>query len=411
MQYITEELRTPVAGEYDVIVVGGGPSGSAAAISAARKGMKTLLLEKTQCLGGMWTSGFINPLFDCENKSGLLAEIIGELKKDDAWGGFWNKSFNYEYMKALLERLSREAGVEVLYDTRYSRPITEAGAIRGVIAENIGGRKAYLGKVVIDASADAAVAYDCGVKCFIGEDGFESCQSMTMMFVVGNVPHKYKEGLMLYEVLEKAFEKQGKGRHSPFRVPYMIPAPNADFAVIQLTHVHGKDPLDAESMTQAVIEGRKQVLECFEALKFYDDDFRDLVLITSAPQMGVRESRRIEGEYTIKAQDLLDGLIPEDSVTVATFGIDIHDSKNTEQHVAHTEPYGIPYRAMLPKGIDGLIVAGKTISGDHVAMASYRVTGDCCAMGEAAGYAAAYAVKNHKSVKEITAKEFLEKPI
>ena len=118
MEMISEQLQTPVRGTYDVIVSGGGPSGCAAAIAAARAGASVLLVERQNCLGGMWTSGFVNPLFDAANKGGLLAELIGDLKKADAWGGFWNISFHYEYMKTLLEQKCMEAGVTLLYETQ-----------------------------------------------------------------------------------------------------------------------------------------------------------------------------------------------------------------------------------------------------------------------------------------------------
>lgn len=123
--------------------------------------------------------------------------------------------------------------------------------------------------------------------------------------------------------------------------------------------------------------------------------------------LGVRESRRIEGEYTLDTDDLLEGRMPEDSVTTAAFNIDIHEPNAIGQQNRQVKPYGIPYRCMLPKGVENLLVAGRSISGTHVAMASYRVTADCAAMGEAAGKAAAYAVKTGKTVRNISPKEFL----
>ena len=111
--FITEKLETKVYGEYDVIVVGAGPAGCAAAISAARNGMKTLIIDKFNCLGGMWTTGFMNPLFDYGNKGGILKELIDEHKEAKTWGGFWNMSFNYEFMKHFLDVKMKEAGAEV----------------------------------------------------------------------------------------------------------------------------------------------------------------------------------------------------------------------------------------------------------------------------------------------------------
>ena len=119
MAYINESLKTSIYGTYDVVVVGGGPAGCGAAIACGRSGLKTLLIERFNCLGGAWTTGFMNPFFDGIGKTGLVAELIDELKTKNQWGGFWNISFNYEYMKHILEQMVRQAGVEVLYNTPF----------------------------------------------------------------------------------------------------------------------------------------------------------------------------------------------------------------------------------------------------------------------------------------------------
>lgn len=400
MKFMEETLQTRVGNAYDVIVAGGGPSGCAAAIAAARAGSRVLLVENQGCLGGMWTAGFVNPLFDNKNKGGLLAEWIEDLKSHGAWGGFWDISFHYEYMKELLERKCLEAGVTVLLDTRYTGVKTEGNRVCGVFTDSIDGRVYYPAGVVVDATGDAAVAADAGAEWVLGDDN-QSCQAMTLMFLVGNIPEKYRDGLNLHDVLFRAYERQGQNRKMPFEKPFLIPVPNADFGVVQLTHMRGFSPLSAEQRSLALVEGRKQVLEIFELLREYDEDFKSLMLLQTAPLLGVRESRRIVGEYCLTEEDLMNGAQFEDGITTATFGIDIHDADSTNQTCRGVKPYQIPYRCLIPRGIEGLLVAGKTISGTHVAMASYRVTGDCCAMGEAAGKAASYAVLNHVSVREV----------
>ncbi|MBP3703987.1 MAG: FAD-dependent oxidoreductase [Clostridia bacterium] len=389
-------------GKYDVIVVGGGPSGTPAAIAAARAGAKVLVIEAQNALGGMWAGGYMNPLFDGQNKKGIMAELISNLKAHNAWGGFWGISFNFEYMKTLLEQKCRDAGVAVLYDTHYIGVETVDNKVVGVYASNIEGLLYFEADVVIDASGDAKVAADAGAQWQIGEDGdYSKCQSMTLMFMVSGIPEKYRDGLMLREVAEAAFEKEGKGHELPFKVPYLIPAPNADFANVQLTHMRGYDPLDAADRTKAVMEGRRQMMEVFEALKNYDEDFKELSLVQSAPLLGVRESRRIVGEYTLNEQDLINGAKFPDGVCTCSFNIDIHNAQSTEQSCQKVQPYQIPFRCLIPKGVEGLLVAGRTISGTHIAMASYRVTGNCCAMGEAAGKAAAYAAAHKVSVRAV----------
>lgn len=396
MEMISEQLQTPVRGKYDVIV-----SGCAAAISAARAGASVFLVEQQNCLGGMWTSGFVNPLFDAGNKSGLIAEIIEDLKKADAWGGFWNISFHYEYMKTLLEKKCVEAGVTLLYETQCVGALRSGNRVTGILTESIDGRSAYFGSIMVDASGDGALAADAGACIHFGDAKTHQCQAMTLMFLVGNIPKKYRDGLMMHDVLVAAYEKEGLGRSTPFQVPYLIPVPNANFGVVQLTHMRGYSALSTAQRTQAVMEGRKQMIEIYELLRQYDPDFKDWELLQSAPILGVRESRRIEGEYMLTDDDLQSGAQFHDGVCTVTFGIDIHDESRTNQTCCRVKPYQIPYRCMIPKGLEGLLVAGKTISGTRRAMASYRVTGDCCAMGEAAGKAAAYAAAHYGLVRNV----------
>lgn len=387
---------------YDVIITGAGPSGVSAAISAGRLGAKVLLIEQENCLGGMWTSGFMNPLFDYKRKDGLIIEIIKKLKEKDSWGGMWNASFTFETMKSILEEMCLQANVDILFETKYIGCKSEEKEVKEVYVSNIEGITSYSAKYFIDASGDASLAYDAGVKCFVGEnEDYKTCQAMTLMFLVSGVPEKYKEGKIIFEAVEKAFEKEGKGHKLNFDKPFIIPAPGKDFANVQLTHMKGYNPLSQKDRTKAIIDGRNQLMTVFEALKKYDDDFKNLSLVSSAPLLGVRESRRIEGEYTINENDLMNGSKFDDGITTVTFNVDIHPAAGEEQDCREVTPYQIPFRSMIPKGFKNLLVCGRTISGTHIAMASYRVTGNCSAMGEACGKAIAYAVKNNVEIREV----------
>lgn len=406
MKTISEQLSTPVGGEFDVIVCGGGPAGVCAAVAAGRAGASVLLVEKMNCLGGMWTSGFVNPLFDQENKGGLIREIVDRLSKKQAWGGFRHISFNYEYMKCILDDLCREAGVKVLFNTTFARALVEDSTVKGIVCEHIGGRVAYLSKTVIDCTGDAAVAASAGVEFDMGDDKGD-CQAMTLMFLLSNIPQKYNNevGLMMTPVIEAAFEKQGEGKHTPFAFPVLIPNPNSRFANVQMTHMYGANPLSAEDISRAIGEGRQQMLEVVEALKEYDPDFKDTDLVFSAPSLGVRESRRIKGEYTVTLDDLIKGATFDDAIAFSAFNIDIHNADDTGQNLLVVPRYEIPYRALIPKGIEGLLVAGRCISGTHEAMASYRVTGPCAQMGEAAGYACAQSAKTGTPLRKVDVSE------
>ena len=397
---IHENLTTPVLGEYDAVVVGAGPAGCGAALALGRAGMKTLLIEKFNCLGGAWTTGFMNPFFDCHAKIGIVQELVEELKAAGQFGGFWNISFNYEYMKAILEKKMQAANVEVLYNTTFSRTLTEGKSVYGVVAENIEGRFAVLAKTVVDCTGDGSVAASAGCPFELGVDGdYKECQAMTLMFLVGNIPEKYKDGLMLYEKLNAVYEKAGK--QIPFRVPYLIPVPNSHFGVIQFTHMYEYNPLCAKDLTQATMEGRQQLIDAFEFLTKYDEEFKDLELITSSSVLGVRESRRIIGEYRMSTDDILTGASFDDAVAYVTFGADLHTKSNKGQNCFQVQPYQIPMRALIPKGYKGIVVAGRCISGSREAMASYRVTGNCAQMGENAGYYIAEAIKKNMDILDV----------
>ena len=396
--------------KYDIIIIGSGPAGVTAAISAGRNGAKVLIIEQENCLGGMWTSGYMNPLFDYARKDGILIEIIDELKKRNAWGGFWGKSFTFETMKIILEKMCIKANADILYETRYIGCDTENGEIKGVYVSNIDGIVRYSSKFYIDASGDASLAYDSGVNCFVGEnDDYKKCQAMTLMFLVSGIPDKYKDGGKIFDIVDAAFKKEGKGNKLNFDKPFLIPAPGNGFANVQLTHMKEYNPLSQSDRTKAIIDGRRQLTDVFNALKNFDDDFKDLSLVSSAPLLGVRESRRIEGEYTITDDDLINGTKFDDGVTTVTFNVDIHSSSGDEQICRKVTPYQIPLRAMIPKGINNLLVCGRCISGTHIAMASYRVTGNCSAMGEACGKVLAYASKNNVGIKQVP-KEVYYKP-
>ena len=405
MNTIREALETPIAGTYDVIVCGGGPAGSYAAIAAARAGAKTLLIERMNSLGGMSTSGYVNPLFDQEGKGGLTREVIDCLTARGAWGGFRHISFQYEQMKQLLETKFLEAGGHLLYNTTFTRALKEGNRVTGVVTESVEGRRAHMGKVVIDATGDAWVAASAGAEWDMGDENGK-VQAMTLMFLIANIPEKYNvtEGLMMQDVLRAAYEKESKGRHAPFAFPVIIPIPHTRIACVQLTHMYDKNPLDAADITAAIVEGREQMLDVFSLLKTYDPDFKDTDLVNAAPLLGVRESRRVRGEYTLTVEDLMTGRVFEDAIASSAFNIDIHHADDNAQHTVDVPCYQIPYRCLVPVGLEGLLVAGRCISGTHEAQASYRVTGDCSEMGEAAGLAAAEAAAKGIGVREVDVK-------
>lgn len=404
---VLENNEIEVLGEYDALVIGGGPAGIAAALSAARHGLRVMLFESYGFLGGMWTMGMVNPFFDSENKGGICAELVDLIDSLEmsAQNGPNMWCFDIETMKVVLDRLIRKAGVDVLFHTNFSAPILDGKTIRGVIVENKGGRSAYLGKIVIDCTGDGDVAARCGAPYEVGDEN-GIAQPMTLMFRMSNMdyiqdyyafPH-YQDNELIH-MIDRAMEREGITDY-PFnyRRPCVLRMPGAHTAICQSTHIREKSALDPYELTAAEFEGREEVQSLVALLRRFLPQFKNVQLDATGPHIGIRESRRILGEYYLTEDDIQRSAHFEDGICTATFWIDIHQSSGKDQNhqkgSALTPHYQIPYRSLVPREIDNLLVAGRCISGSFKAHASYRVTGNCVAMGQAAGVAARLCVED-----------------
>lgn len=409
-----EQNRVPILGEYDVLVIGGGPAGIAAALSSARNGMKVLLFEGYGFLGGMWTAGMVNPFFDCENKGGICAELVERI---DALGmsvmnGPQMWCFDVETMKIVLDKMLMEAHVDILFHTMFSAPILEEGKVRGVIVENKGGRSAYLGKVVIDCTGDGDVAARAGAPYEIGDEKGQ-VQPMTLMFRMSNIDYiqdyytyRHYEDNELIHILDRALERAGiKDYPFNYRRPCVLQMPGSHTAICQSTHIRNKLSINPDELTAAEIEGRQEVQSLIGLLRTYLPQFKNVQLDCTGPHIGIRESRRIMGEYRLTEEDVCESRQFDDGICTATFWIDIHQNEGVDQNEQQgpklTPRYQIPYRCLVPLRIDNILVAGRCISGSFAAHASYRVTGNCVAMGQAAGIAAALCVRQGISPREV----------
>ncbi|MBM3842728.1 MAG: FAD-dependent oxidoreductase [Verrucomicrobia bacterium] len=392
--------RTPVVADVDVLVVGGGPAGVAATLAAAQSGARTLCLERHGMLGGVWTAGLLNPLFDAFGKGWIVQALIDRLIAAQAWRKWnWTHTFDTEAMKLVLEEMFTEARAEWWYYTTCVDAIVEAGRIRGVVVESKSGREAVLAKVVIDCSGDGDLVARAGAGFDLGRQSDGLCQPMTLMFEVdglGAFPEQ-QSSEVLYDHLQEAMARVGKVE-LPFgrakNVPWIIHLPQAGSGAVQATHVYRVNALDSRALTQATVEARRQAHELVKVLRA-TPHLQDLRIRQTAAAIGVREARRIRGRYCLGSEDITAGRRFADGVTFGTFPVDVHevnpDDKVRSSRISSTQPYEIPYRCLLPLGLEGVLVAGRCISGTHEAHASYRVTGTCMGMGQAAGLAAAMA--------------------
>ena len=401
MDYITEQLKTPVKGEYDLIVVGGGPAGIGAAITAGRKGLKTLLIERYGFLGGSWTAAFVNPFFDTANKTGLVQELTSDLRKENAFGYFWNITYDFETMKRLLDQKIREAGVQVLFHTEFETAVMQQNTVQGVVVHNKGGRMAFLAKYVLDCTGDGDVAVSAGAEYIFGNEKGGDPQAMTTMFLISGISFKQNKPEELNALMQKACREHNTGYKIDFDKPYAIWLPVPGMAVVQLVHIRGKSGVDPFELSEAEFLGRDRVYETFAFFKKYIPEFKNAYLVATAPQIGVRETRHILGDYYLTDEDIVSGAEFQDHLGFrVNFNVDIHDARE-EQECRHIVPYQIPLRCLLPKGINGLLTAGRCISGSFYAHASYRVTGDCVAMGEGAATAIAKALNAGCDIRKI----------
>ena len=402
--------------EYDVVVCGGGPAGVGAGLAAAREGVKVLLIEQYGMLGGVWTAGLLNPFFECMGRGYLVDELVDRLTQDGAFRKWraHDYTFDIEAMRRTLEMMMGQAGVDLLYYTLVTDAIVQEDRLRGVVIESKAGRQAVMGKVVIDCTGDGDVLARSGCEYEIGREEDGMIQPMTLMFEVRGLPDGWEMNSSqdLYDKMMGVIEEHQLGYELPYPrcgyAPWVINTPMAGMADVQCTHVFQLNPLDPADLTRGTIDCRRQAAETVDIFRRIPG-MEEVELTHSAAQIGVREARRLRGRYYLQAEDLIEGRRFEDAVTSCAFVIDVHDPEKggTEEDLGKVriKPYEIPYRSLIPESLRGLLVAGRCISGSHEAHASYRVTGTAMALGQAAGMAGAWAVRDDSELDAVDGRD------
>jgi hypothetical protein len=413
---IRQQIDNPVAGAFDVVVAGSGPAGITAALAAARRGAKTLVIEKNGCLGGIWTAGLLCWILDSRNKKGILVEIQERLLAEGVGfaerGGNGAFAYDPEAMKWLLEEMCREAGVTVRLGTWVVSGIKADNRLTHVVTESKSGREAWQGQVFIDCTGDGDLAARVGCGFDLGESETEATQPMSLLALVGgprldSIKPFVRTGASknAKQLLRQEIERSGVDLS--YKRPGLYPLYD-DLYMLMANHQYEVSAIDADHLTQATMRGRRETNQIVKGLRSLGEPWGNLRLVATANQIGVREGRRIHGLYTVTTEDLIRGARHDDAVCRVTFGVDVH-STTREQDTqgkgysrgVKSRPYDIPLRALIARDVQGLMMAGRCISGDFISHSSYRVTGNSVPMGEAAGQVAAIAALAGQQPQEV----------
>ena len=396
----------------DVVVVGGGPAGIAAAVAAARSGRRVRLLERNGCLGGIWTSGLVGCCLDFD-KGGLTDEIVARL---DAMGARQPVNRGYfpyepEYMKLVCEDLCREAGVEIRLGTLLVGAIRDDGGRRlsAVVTESKSGREIWPAKSFVDCTGDGDLAAraGCGYDLGIMAQGVGQPASLDALVLIEDASAlapflMFRNGRGEDPRSALAAEMKRAGVEPSYGIPtlYLV---HPHLVVMMSNHEYGVRVDDADAITEATLRARREVFSQVDALARLGGAWTNVRVAATAEQIGHRSARRIHGVYQLTREDVIAGRRFPDAVCESRYPADIHalDAKSGKRLAADVtgattgvkwRPFQIPLRALRARDADNLWMAGRCISGDFIAHASYRVTGSAVATGTAAGKAAAEAV-------------------
>ena len=461
--------------EYDVCILGGGVSGCCAAISAARGGAKTLLVEASGVLGGQGTLGIVTPISSITAKNGvsfgglveeITEEVISLSKKyctcDEKEGDVWSISAPHIFKYVLLDKV-QNAGADIMFHTSFLSSQTSKNTIESIIVHDVNGLKRIAAKNFIDATGDALLVCESGAEYVKGseEDSFDSLKSTGYAkthddsFQKGAEYRGYSHGGLMQPTsifftlggvdTEEAFKLNNKELHfGDFGITRevfsgwkycgtcgfelsdseKIPLPQGRILVgkttrkglvaVNMTRVIGIDGSDADSLTKGEILAQRQVIAVIDFLRTFIPAFKNAYYIQSGSTLGIRETNRMVGKYVLSGIDVINCREFEDCIARGSYMIDIHDPSGKSRAIGgHLSKnyYDIPYRSIISNTYSNLFACGRCISCDHVAHSSTRIMGSCMMTGQAAGTAAAISVKNNITPCEIDVKELRNKLI
>lgn len=435
-------LQIPIIDEAETLVFGGGPAGIGAAVGAARNGADTMLIERFGFLGGNATASLVGPFmtsFSHDGKrqvvGGVFDELVrrmavsgaaihpSEVRAGSSYAGFRNfghdhvTPFDPEIMKMESLSLVSDAGSRLRLHTSFVDVLPQDDGSWLAIVFGKGGMKAIRAQNLVDCTADADVAVSAGVATEVGraEDGLT--QPMTLFFRVANVDgesvKRYldehpEEGEKPFSTIVEQARKRGE-----FDIPrdkigiYETTTPGV--WRVNTTRIQRLSGLDPAELTIAEVEGRRQVAQLMQFFRAHMPGFKNAALLDTATQIGVRETRRIVGEYVLTEEDVLSGRSFPDTIAWNAYPMDVHSPTDSgggatfamdkaDQLPDHHE---IPFGSLLPRSVDGVMVAGRCISATHVALGAVRVMPPSFAMGQAAGTAAAQSLKSGERLRDI----------
>lgn len=427
--------------EWDVVVLGGGVSGCMAAFAAAKQGVSTLLIEQYGFLGGSLTNAGVGPMMTFHAGSrqvvtGIPQEMIDRLCEKQGCIGHIEDTTGYassvtpfdsEKMKLVLDEMAQDYGVDLLFHAVLIDVYKEKNDITSIAVQTRGGRMEIKGKVFIEATGDAALAFAVGADVQQGRDLDGFCQPMTTNMKVANVDvKKLQEEIQAnpdnFNIRDRtALTRSPKLSVAGFYREFnqakkdgvlsteredvlLFETVNQGEVIVNTTRVIRLNPVDPWELSRAEREGRKQANELMQFFKSRCTGFENAVLVSTGVQIGVRESRRVMGEYLLTADDLLSSKKFGDTVALGGYPIDIHNptGENTQTtHLKAGQFYYIPLRSLIVKDISNLMVCGRCLSATHEASAAIRVTPIAMATGQAAGAVAGLCVANGVSVREL----------